>query len=255
MQYSGIICSVIIVIWCISCTPDASPKTSLPEEINPHAEGFNVEGSDSLAVRIADEVMEAMGGRRAFDNTRYLRWNFFGSRVHTWDRYEGDLVIEGIKDSFLIKMNLNDSTGTVTHKGVTVEHPDSLSKFIHQGVSIWINDSYWLIMPFKLKDTGVTLKYVRRDTTQFGRSADVLSLTFDQVGDTPQNKYWVYVDDSTRLISQWDFFTEASDTAARFTTPWLDYRMYDRILLSDSRGEGYTLDGISASDTLSSYFE
>ena len=48
---------------------------------NPAAEGFNMEGSDPKAISIADEVMTAMGGRKNWNNTRYITWNFFGARL------------------------------------------------------------------------------------------------------------------------------------------------------------------------------
>jgi hypothetical protein len=33
----------------------------------------------------------------------------------------------------------------------------------------WINDAYWLVMPWKLQDPGVTLSYVKTDTLQMGK--------------------------------------------------------------------------------------
>ena len=90
-------------------------------------------------------------------------------------------------------------------------------------------------MPFKLKDSGVTLKYVGEDTTQVGKQADVLSLTFKEVGDTPNNKYLVYVGKDTRLVDQWDFYTNATDTVPRFSTPWAEYNKYGNIMLSSDR--------------------
>jgi len=143
---------------------------------------------------------------------------------------------------------------SVNYKGINLTAQDSLQKYLDKGKSMWINDAYWLFMPHKLKDSGVTLKYITKDTTSSGRSADVLSLTFDQVGDTPDNMYYVYVDDSSRLVTQWDFYTDVQDSIARFTTPWNEYEQYDRLLLSSSRGENYDINDISASDTLSRYF-
>ena len=64
-------------------------------EENPAAPGFNAEGSDQKAITIEDSVMETMGGRQAWDNTRYLTWRFFGRRRHVWDKYTGDIRVEG----------------------------------------------------------------------------------------------------------------------------------------------------------------
>ena len=92
-------------------------------------------------------------------------------------------------------------------------------------------------MPYKLKDTGVTLKYLGKRTTQAGASADVLELTFKNVGRTPENKYHVYVDDESRLVTQWDYYPKASDPEPRFQLPWLEWERHGAILLSASRGE------------------
>ncbi len=256
MQYSRLVLCLFIISILSSCNENKSRADEAAIVYgNSAAKGFNETDSDPKAIAIADEVMEAMGGRQAWDETRYLMWNFFGSRRHIWDKSNGDLVIQGIQDTFDILMNLEAITGTVNYRGVTLTEQDSLKKYLDKGKSMWINDAYWVFMPYKLKDSGVTLKYVHKDTTTNGRSADVLSLTFDQVGDTPNNMYHVYVDDSTRLVSQWDFYNSTKDTVARFTTPWTDYTQFDRVLLSNSRGGDYIITEISASDTLSKFFQ
>lgn len=221
---------------------------------NPAAEGFDLENSDAKAISIADSVMNAMGGRYNWDQTRFLQWNFFGSRKHVWDRKTNNIVIEGIKDTFKIKMNLNNLTGNVKYKGVDLTEQDSLYKYLEKGKSMWINDAYWIIMPFKLKDSGTTLNYIKSDTTSLGRSAHVLSLMFKEVGDTPKNKYHIYVDDSTHLISQWDFYNDRTDTLPTFSTPWQKYKTFGNIKLSSSRGGDYIISEISTSDTLANYF-
>ena len=40
---------------------------------NPSAAGFNLTDSDAKAIAIADEVMQAMGGRHNYDQTRFLK--------------------------------------------------------------------------------------------------------------------------------------------------------------------------------------
>lgn len=255
MQYKQIVLWFLFGVVLTSCHNQSSTNKSTIDYGNLAAEGFKLSSSDAKAISIADEVMLAMGGRKAWDETRYLKWNFFGSRIHVWDKQTGDLVIKGIRDTFDIRMNILTNKGKVNFKGNVLTEQDSLQKYLNKGKSMWINDSYWVFMPHKLKDSGVTLKYVKKDTTQNGRSSDVLSLSFEEVGDTPENMYYVYVDDSTRLVSQWDFYRTSKDSTAQFKTPWGDYRQYDRLLLSGSRGGDYIISDLSASDTLSQYFE
>lgn len=209
-------------------------KSNLAEG-NPAAEGFNLEGSDPKAIAIADEVMEAMGGRKAWDDTRHIAWNFFGARDLVWDKWTGDVRIDMQNATFLI--NINNETGKVFIEGKEITDSDSLTHLVGRGKRAWINDSYWLLMPFKLKDTGVTLKYMGEEATQDGIAADKLELTFENVGVTPNNRYWVWVDQSDHLVKQWAYYRNAADTAQGFNVPFKDYQKKGEILISGNRGE------------------
>lgn len=197
---------------------------------------FNVAESDQKAMKIAESVVTASGGAQNYIDTEYLSWNFFGSRKHIWHKPSGDVYIEALKAPIKIKMNINTKKGDVWIDDKKQMTQDSLDKYLQKGYEWWVNDSYWIVFPFKLQDSGVTLKYVGQDTTQMGQDAEVLSLTFDNVGVTPNNKYLVYVDQKTNLVSQWDFYAEASDEAPRFQIPWLDYQEHGTIKLSGNRG-------------------
>ena len=238
-----ILFSLSVLLLIISC----QPKESTPEikEVNPAAQGFNASESDSKAIAIADEVMEAMGGREAWDQTKTLKWTFFGNRQHEWNKADKRAKIYSPRGDISIDMSIDDMSGTVSKGGVAYTDADSIAHFLDLGHKWWINDSYWLVMPFKLKDSGVTLKYEGKDTTQNGRSSDVLNLTFESVGVTPQNKYLVYVDDSSRLVTQWDFYTNATDSLPRFQSAWEDYAKYGNLLLSGGSIGGRKLTDIS----------
>lgn len=225
----------LLIIACESPAGDQGSTEMIDE--NPPAPGFNIDGSDPEAVALADSVMVAMGGRQAWDNTRYIGWNFFGARHLVWDKQTGQVRIEIPADSSVFLVDIDDTSGKVRLHGENVSNQDTLQKYLSRAKSIWINDAYWLVMPYKLKDSGVTLAYQGRDTTQTGAPAEVIRLTFENVGDTPQNKYLVYIDPESHLVTQWQYFPKASDTEPAFTTPWQDYREYGGILLSGDRGQ------------------
>lgn len=204
---------------------------------NPPAEGFNVEESSPIAVLMADQVMNAMGGREAWDKTNVIYWNFFGARTLLWDKENHKVRIDIPKDEMVLSLNMNDMSGKVWKSGEPMTNIDSLTKYLERAKRIWINDSYWLVMPFKLKDSGVTLSYVAEDTTQTGIRCDVLRLTFEGVGVTPQNAYDVWVDIDEKLIKQWAYYSEANQSEPNFVLPWTDYQQYGDIKLSGERGE------------------
>ena len=209
---------------------------SCADESNPASPGFNLEESDEKAIEIADMVMEACGGRATWDNTDYLQWNFFGSRIHQWNKKTGDLVINNLRDTSKITMNLETMEGSVTKNGENIEDDEDKKKQLQRGKEMWINDSYWLLMPLKLKDSGVTLKYLGEEENQDGDMSYKLELTFAEVGVTPYNKYHVYVNKETNLVNQWDFFTRYDDPEPRFSNTWTDYKSYDGLMLSSGRG-------------------
>lgn len=213
-------------------------------EENPAAPGFNLAESDPKAIEIADAVMQAMGGRKNWDDTRYLTWRFFGRRLLIWDKLSGNVRIEADSTIYLVNV-LNNGAGKIKKGKEVLVQTDSIQKYTERGISIWINDSYWLVMPFKLKDSGVTLQYRGEQATTDGKAANVLQLTFQNVGRTPDNKYYVYVDKATNLITQWDYFQKYTDEKPTLSNAWSNYQKYGAIWLSDGRGQrGHTDVGV-----------
>jgi hypothetical protein len=208
------------------------------EEANPPAQGFDLDNSDPAAIELADSIMVAIGGRKNWDNTRFISWNFFGRRNLTWDKERGRVRIESINDSITYLVNINTLEGRVRVKGKELLKSDSLREMLQKAKSIWIIDSYWLVMPFKLKDTGVTLKYLGEDTLRNGERCNLLQLTFKNIGDTPQNKYLLFVDLKDNLVKQWAYYSNADQDSANFIRPWDNYKEYGKILLSADRSDG-----------------
>jgi hypothetical protein len=228
----------IIVALFLHCSKKQESSSGVVNNENPPAEGFNAAGSDAKAIDIADKVMLAMGGRKSWDDTRFFTWNFFGARTLWWDKQTGDVKVKMHReDSSIILVNIYTGDGRVSKNGMEMNDPDSISFYTNRGKGIWINDAYWLFMPFKLKDSGVTLTYIGEDTTQMGKLSDKLQLTFENVGNTPQNKYHIWVDRSDNLVKQWAFFRENNMEEPNFITPWDDYAKYGNILLAGDRGE------------------
>ena len=236
---NGTIKLLLINVISCACLLGCNPKKvdEEPDDPNPAAVGFNETSSDAKAILIADKVMKSMGGRKNWDNTHYVCWEFFGRRHLIWDKWTGDVRIESYPDSIQYILNINTMEGRARVKGVEVTEVDSLAKLLDRGKRIWINDSYWLVMPYKLKDSGVTLKYIREDTTQGGLECDVLQLTFQEVGVTPDNRYEVWVDKETSLVRQWAYYRTDTLEKPNILSPWDDWSAQGNIMLSGNRGD------------------
>jgi len=197
--------------------------------------------ADEKSAALAAQTVKAMGGRENYDATRFISWRFFGRRYHVWDKWTGDYRMESDKGQTVV-MNIQTKEGKAWENGEAITDAEKLAEILDRAYKIWINDSYWLVMPYKLRDPGVTLVYAREDQTEDGRAADVVTMTFEAVGVTPENKYEIYFDKESHLVTQWDFFSKADDTEPRFKTPWADWQTYGKIKLSGDRGRSKLAD-------------
>jgi hypothetical protein len=193
----------------------------------PAPAGAETAASDPKAVAIADQVMKALGGKQRWDALHYLRWTFEVSigdtlrpgRRHVWDKYTGWHRVDGTNRAgqpFTYIENLNDSTGMAWVNGNPIEG-DSLRKLMRSAHGQWINDSYWFLMPYKLRDPGVTLKYDGDVRDSAGAVYDRLALSFEKVGMTPGDRYWVYVNRANHRVEKWEHLLQDSQPPP---VPW-----------------------------------
>ena len=190
------------------------------------------QASDAKAKSIADKVMQRMGGKKAWNDIRYLAWTF-NDQYQVWDKHQNRFRWE--KDSLVAIIDTQTKDGKVYVAGQELQNPEEKQKLLERAYALWINNSYWLVMPFKLQDSGVTLKHIGEEATMDGNQADVLEMTFENVGLTPQNKYKLWVDKNEGLITQWAFYRNYNDAEPTFTRRWSDYQTYRGIKLASNR--------------------
>lgn len=190
--------------------------------------------SDPQAVALADKVIKNMGGKKAWNNTRYLAWGW-RDQYHVWDKFENNFRWE--KDTLVVIANLETREGKAYSKGKDISETTAGKKLIQNMYPVWANNSYWFIMPFKLRDNGVTLKYKGPGQSKAGEEADLIELTFKEVGVTPNNRYILAIDKKSGLVTEWSFFRNYADQKPGFTMAWTNYRPYGNIKLSSGRGE------------------
>lgn len=172
--------------------------------------------ADPKAAAVAKELTDAMGGQSAWDGLPCFRFDFVAVRdgkevarfQHWWDKQHGRCRVEGPDDQghqVVAIFNLGDKRGISFTDGVPDPDSATVHTRIQNGYERWVNDTYWVMMPFKLRDPGTNLKYARTQTGPKGEVWDVLELSFDSgVGLTPQDHYWLYVNQKTHLVDRWD---------------------------------------------------
>ena len=207
-----------------------------------HAEGPRP-GSEGGAAAVADRVMQALGGVDAWNATRYLRFDFavdrgaktLVRRSHTWDKWTGNYRLEATTregEPYVVLLNIDTREGAAWLKGRKLQGEEA-KKYVDPGYAVWVNDTYWLLMPYKMKDPGVVLAMDGVEKND-GEVWDKVRLTFDNVGLTPKDKYWVYVNRKTGLVDRWDYVLEGENKPPT-TFTWKNWKKYGKVMLADDR--------------------
>ena len=170
---------------------------------------------DPKAVQIAESLVEAMGGKEARERARYLEYAFLvvspdgayrTRRYHLWDTWEGRYRYESRPDgnpAQLVLFNVNTREGEVYFDGELASGEEA-AKALEAAYGAYINDSYWLMMPWKWLDPGVKLEYAGEEEHN-GQMCDVVKLSFEQVGLTPGDVYRGYVSRQSGLMVRWTY--------------------------------------------------
>ena len=185
-------------------------------------------------------MMEAMDPDGAWQRNRFLAFDWIVQRAggepvrrsHAWDRWDGDYRVEGPTDdgTMVAVFNTNaPADGRVWVAGVEVTGEDK-APLLQRANGMYINDSYWLIMPFKWADPGVTTRYLGERTDEDGTAWEVVELSFESVGLTPQNMYQAFVNPETGLMERWAHFR--TPDADPFYADWTDWTSFAGVQLA-----------------------
>lgn len=223
---------------------NSTPTATNTEKASPPTQE-DVNGPQKLdpAQTLAQKIFVAHGGP-AFSDIKRIHFTFdvqndsestFKAR-HDWDLINKTDQIQWTKpDSTRLDLLLNLETNTII-KGTANDAPITDNEAISIAADAnrrWINDTYWLLMPLKLQDPGVLLS-LESPRTIDDVTYDVLHMTFENVGLTPGDQYWVYVDPSTHHIARWDMLLQGQDTEPT-TVLWENYQKMGPLTLPTTR--------------------
>jgi hypothetical protein len=210
----------------------AAPAAPAPTAVPPAAAT-----SDPKAVAVAEASLAAMGGKAAWAGTHFLRFTFAGRRTHHWDKWTGRHRLEGKTkegESYVVLDNLNTRQGAAYIGGKPVEGEKG-AKLVEGAYGAWVNDTYWLLMPYKLEDPGVNLAYVGPQEVD-GKAYEEITLTFGPVGLTPGDHYWAWFNRDTHLMDRWAYLLQDQPRDAAPTVwLWQGWQRYGRVMLAPHR--------------------
>ena len=175
--------------------------------------------ADSLAYRVA----EGAGGLRAWESMPGVSWEWavvrdsmeLARRRHVWDKAGDRARVEwsDSADSVYVAVfrplafDAGAPEGEVALNGALLAGPEVAERLAEANGS-FVNDGYWLLAPLKVLDGGV-VRAVDRET-----GADRLALTFDGVGLTPGDRYWIDVEPVTGSMTGWSYVLESGNEGA-----------------------------------------
>lgn len=193
--------------------------------------------ADERSAAVAERLMTALGGRETWDRTRFISFGFAGRRSHWWDKHTGRHRLEGQDREgrrYVVLHDVVSREGRAWLDGEPLEG-DPLAEMLENAYGAWINDTYWLAAPYKLRDPGVRLAWEREETID-GRTHDVVRLEFGEVGLTPGDRYWMFVDRDSGLVSRWAYVLEHQPADAEPTVwRWEGWQRYGEVMLTPER--------------------
>lgn len=209
----------VLLVSLVGCDSPGSPRLET--------------AADSLAFR----VTEAAGGLDTWEALPGIAFQWAVVRdsaevvrnAHVWDK-AGDRVRSEFlvgADSVVVAVfspsafDPDAPAGQAALNGILLADQEA-ADYLTDAQSRFINDSYWLLVPFKVLDPGV----VRSLETVDG--FERLALTFDRVGLTPGDRYSLEVDAGSGAITGWTFLLESGNEG--------DFRWVDATSLDTPRG-------------------
>jgi hypothetical protein len=223
-----------ILFFALGCLVSGCSNASESNGLTLPGNSFNALESDPAAVELADSIIIAAGGHENWIKTKFISWSAPGRKL-VWDPQGSRLRMEKQNDNSIYLVNLDNGEGRVRQNGQEVKDDKALKDMLAKGRSIWMHDIYALAMPFRLKEAGVTLKYMGEDSLK-GDLYNVLQLTSDNKG-TNQDKYKVYVDIKGKTIRYWAYFSSVTQDTASFIRTWSNSKHGNVMLSGDGTGE------------------
>lgn len=197
---------------------------------------------DARADSIGREFIAALGGEKAWERARQFQFDFVverdGKRIasfsHVWDRYTGDYRLTGTDKAgapFAVYFNVNTKEGKAFVNGRLAEG-EARDALVKNAYGRFINDTYWLLAPWKIFDPGVRLTYDGEKPCPAGGTCDVMKLSFEgNVGLTPKDIYWLWITREGRQMVQWQYLLNGAEGEPT-TASWKDWQKFAGISLS-----------------------
>jgi len=119
---------------------------------------------------LADKMLSALN-KPAYDSLEFIGFTFKGIHSYAWDKKSNNVTVKWNEQEVFLDLNQN---------------PEGFNLLEYKAYQYFINDTFWLVAPFKVKDKGGIRSTVDTDE---GKG---LLVTYTQGGVTPGDTYlWI----------------------------------------------------------------
>ncbi|MEQ9404872.1 MAG: hypothetical protein RIM99_14870 [Cyclobacteriaceae bacterium] len=136
------------------------------------------------AEELADEMLKAIN-KEGYDTLSYIEFVFRNSHYHKWDKKNNAVVVKWEDQEIYLDLNRKMETFNLLEL---------------QAYEYFINDSFWVVAPYKVRDPGVIRSTVEVDN---GRG---LLITYSTGGLTPGDSY-LWILDENGFPKAWKLWT------------------------------------------------
>ncbi|MCM4168179.1 hypothetical protein KCTC52924_03737 [Arenibacter antarcticus] len=131
---------------------------------------------------LANKMLTALD-YEAYKNTRFLEWSFAsGGHNYMWDKQQQ--IVNVSWKNHQVTLHLKDIPKSKAIKNGIVLNGTERLKTIKMAHTKFNNDSFWLVAPYKVFDTGT-----QRSLVPLENGSQGLLVTYTSGGDTPGDSY------------------------------------------------------------------
>ena len=142
----------------------------------PLPKGEQGKEADTLATKMLNAL-----NYEAYENTEKIEWNFRNDHFYKWNKQENIVAISWANYKVILHTN-NPKKTEVFIDDKKVENTEIIKK----ATDFYNNDSFWLVAPYKVFDTGTERRIVKYE------GKDALLITYTSGGSTPGDSYlWI----------------------------------------------------------------
>lgn len=139
--------------------------------------GIQGKEADAIAYKMLDAL-----DFEAYKNTNTIEWTFKKRHHYKWDKANN--ICEVYWKTYKVVLNLNNIDESSVYIHSFKNESKMAQELIDKALKYFNNDSFWLVAPYKIFDSGVERRLVKTEDNK-----DALLVTYTSGGSTPGDSY------------------------------------------------------------------